>query len=67
MNSGSSSSEGVSKKFGLNPNIGVNLFWGNFGAGLDVGRFGLSPDFDPNEYLQKNSGILTTLQFRLNN
>jgi hypothetical protein len=56
MNSGSSSSEGVSKNFGLNPNIGANFFWGKLGAGLDVGTFNSSPDFDFAGYANENFG-----------
>ena len=58
MNSGSSSSEGVSKNFGLNPNIGANLFWGNIGAGLDVGTFNSNPAFDFAGYAQQSLGIV---------
>ena len=56
MNSGSSSSDGVSKNFGLNPNIGANFFWGKLGAGLDVGTFNSSPDFDFAGYANENFG-----------
>ncbi len=58
MNSGSSSSEGVSKNFGLNPNIGANLFWGNIGAGLDVGTFNSNPEFDFAGYAQQSLGTV---------
>ena len=56
MNSGSSSSDGISKNFGLNPNIGANFFWGKLGAGLDVGTFNSSPDFDFAGYANENFG-----------
>ncbi len=58
MNSGSSSSDGVSKNFGLNPNIGANFFWGKLGAGLDVGTFNSSPDFDFAGYAQQSLGTV---------
>ncbi|MDD4968162.1 MAG: hypothetical protein PHT07_01915 [Paludibacter sp.] len=49
-NGGTSSSGGVSNAFSFNPNLGLELFWGGFGLGLDAGTFNTLPDFDFDKY-----------------
>ncbi len=58
LNAGTSSSEGVNKDYSLNPNLGFDLTWKNFGFGLDLGRFSTKTDFDTNNYVQQNNAIL---------
>jgi len=49
-NGGTSSSGGVSNAYSFNPNLGLELFWGGFGLGLDAGTFNTLPNFDFNSY-----------------
>ena len=49
-NGGASSSAGVSNAVGFNPNVGLQLFWGGFGMGVDAGVFTSKMDNNAVEY-----------------
>ncbi len=51
-NTGSSSSPGIATTHSFNPSIGVELFWGHIGAGLDIGTFQSNPNFDIGNYVK---------------
>ena len=50
-NGGTSMSSGVSNAFSFNPNVGIEVAWGNFGLGLDASSFSSMSDFDFNTYV----------------
>ena len=49
-NGGTTMSSGVSNAFSFNPNVGVEVSWGNFGLGIDANTFNTVSDFDFNSY-----------------
>lgn len=49
-NGGTSMSSGVSNAFSFNPNVGVEVSWGNFGLGIDANTFNTMSNFDFNAY-----------------
>jgi len=49
-NGGTAMSSGVSNAFSFNPNVGVELGWGNFGLGIDASTFTTKSNFDFDAY-----------------
>jgi len=49
-NGGTSMSSGVSNAFSFNPNVGVEVGWGNFGLGIDASTFNTLSNFDFDAY-----------------
>lgn len=58
-NAGTSSSSGVSDAYSIHPNLGLEVFWGGVGVGLDAGTFNTLPNFD----FEKYAVPLSTLNF----
>lgn len=58
-NGGTAMSSGISKAFSFNPNVGIEVGWGNFGIGIDASTFSTQPSFDFNAY----TSALNTLDF----
>ena len=56
-NGGTSSSSGVSNAINFNPNVALDVAWGNFGLGLDAGTFSTKPDFDFTAYSAPLKGL----------
>lgn len=56
-NGGTSSSTGVSSGWSLNPNIGLELFWGGFGIGADAGMFTSKMDNAFHQYSEALKGM----------
>ena len=65
-NGGTSSSGGVSNAYSFNPNLGLEMFWGGFGLGLDAGTFNTLPNFDFDKYAAplKNLDYITVANAR---
>jgi hypothetical protein len=49
-NGGTSMSSGVSNAFSFNPNVGIEVGWGNFGLGIDASSFNTLSNFDFDAY-----------------
>jgi hypothetical protein len=49
-NGGTSMSSGVSNAFSFNPNVGIEVGWGNFGLGIDASTFNTLSNFDFDVY-----------------
>ena len=60
-NGGTAMSSGVSNAFSFNPNIGVEVGWGNFGLGIDASTFETQSNFNFDAYAEplRNIDFLT--------
>jgi len=50
-NGGTSFSTGVSNAISFNPNVGIEIGWGNFGLGIDASTFNTKSNFDFDAYV----------------
>lgn len=56
-NGGTSPSNGILNTLSFNPNLGLELFWGAFGIGLDAGTFTSKPNFNFDSYSSPLTGL----------
>lgn len=56
-NGGTALSSGVSRAFSFNPNVGIEVGWGNFGIGIDASTFSTQPAVDFTAYSAPLSGL----------